>query len=44
MEISKEARDRIFATANTLYGQAGQGGAFPTVDAVRKLAKCDFLK
>lgn len=42
MEISKEARDRIFAAANTLYEQAGQAGTFPTVDAVRKLAKVNM--
>lgn len=42
MEISKEARDRIFAAANMLYEQAGHVGIFPTVDAVRKLAKVNM--
>lgn len=42
MEIAKEARDRIFAAANSLYEQAGRAGNFPTVDAVRKLAKVNM--
>lgn len=42
MEIAQEARDRIFAAANSLYEQAGRAGNFPTVDAVRKLAKVNM--
>jgi chromosome segregation ATPase len=42
MEIGKDARDRIFAAANSLYEQAGRAGNFPTVDAVRKLAKVNM--
>lgn len=42
MEIAKDARDRIFAAANSLYEQAGRAGNFPTVDAVRKLAKVNM--
>jgi colicin import membrane protein len=42
MEISKEARDRIFTAANSLYEQAGRAGNFPTVDSVRKLAKVNM--
>lgn len=41
MEITKEARDRIFAAADQLYEQAGRE-SFPTVDAVRKQARVNM--
>lgn len=41
MEITKEARDRIFAAADLLYEQAGRE-SFPTVDAVRKQARVNM--
>ena len=42
MELAKDTRERIFAAANSLYEQAGRAGNFPTVDAVRKLAKVNM--
>lgn len=41
MEINKETRDRIFAAADQLFEQGGRD-AFPTVDAVRKLARVNM--
>jgi colicin import membrane protein len=41
MDISPGIRDRIFTAADTLYGDAGRQ-TFPTVDAVRKLAKVNM--
>ena len=41
MDLVKETRDRIFSAADSLYEQAGRA-AFPTVDAVRKLAKVNM--
>ena len=41
MELAKDTRDRIFAAADSLYEQAGRA-AFPTVDAVRKVARVNM--
>jgi colicin import membrane protein len=41
MDLSKETRDRIFGAANQLYEQAARA-TYPTVDAVRKLAKVNM--
>lgn len=41
MEIAQEVRNRIVASANQLYEQAGRAD-FPTVDAVRRHAKVDM--
>jgi len=41
MDMSSGIRDRIFSAADTLHDQAGRQ-AFPTVDAVRKLAKVNM--
>lgn len=41
MELIKDTRDRIFAAANSLFEHADRA-AFPTVDAVRKMAKVNM--
>lgn len=41
MELAKKTHNRIFAAADSLYEQAGRSG-FPTVDAVRKIAKVNM--
>ncbi|MGY4883575.1 UNVERIFIED_CONTAM: DNA-binding protein [Xanthomonas citri pv. eucalyptorum] len=41
MELPKDTRDRIFAAADALFEQAGRE-VFPTVDAVRKVAKVNM--
>lgn len=41
MDIAQEVRNRIVASANQLYEQAGRAD-FPTVDAVRRHAKVDM--
>lgn len=41
MELATETRERIFTAAETLYETAGRA-SFPTVDAVRKLAKVNM--
>ena len=41
MELAKDTRERIFAAADSLYEQAGRA-AFPTVDAVRKVARVNM--
>lgn len=41
MELPKETRARIFSAADALYDQADRA-TFPTVDAVRKTAKCSM--
>ena len=41
MDLTKDTLDRIFAAADSLYGQNGRT-AFPTVDAVRKTAKVNM--
>lgn len=41
MEITSAIRDRIYTAAETLYQEGGRQ-AFPTVDAVRKLARVNM--
>jgi chromosome segregation ATPase len=41
MELSKEIRERIFTAADALYAQ-GDRSTFPTVDAVRKMARVNM--
>ena len=41
MELATDTRERIFTAAETLYETAGRA-TFPTVDAVRKLAKVNM--
>jgi colicin import membrane protein len=41
MELANETRERIFSAADSLYEQAGHTD-FPTVDAVRKIARVNM--
>lgn len=41
IEVGKDARERIIAAANELFAQSGRAD-FPTVDAVRRLAKANM--